>query len=622
MKTCFLVVGLILLVAALWTEACSNPAAPVPVAVVRITPDSATLAMAETTQLTATPEDASGHPVPDRAVTWRSSDGAVATVSGKGLVAAVTAGKATITATSEQQSGSATITVSTGPLASVTVLPGAASLYQGDSLQLRSILRDAVGDTLSGRSVAWSTSAANVATVSAAGLVKGVAIGRVTISATSEGKQGNAILAVLQAPIVGNIYIGNLPGELAPGATLQLHAFFRDFNGNALPGSAVTWSSDSTRLATVDPTTGVVTGIAGGVATITAQADRFSPGHGSLYVLSLASVTETDLGDLGGGTATAHGINNGGVVVGVSTTTSGSNHAFRWTAGNGMVDLGTLGGASSYAFAINEVGQIAGGSVTASGAWHAFLWSTAQGMQDLGILPGGTSSGGIDINGAGEVVGSSDDGSGALRAVRWSAAGVIEQLWADTAQAQGINDAEQVVGTAFATSEVCYTSGCDFVTNPFAFSWTAAGGLVDLGLGWNSDAIAINSRGDIVGDLLGPGTNATTAYLKSAAGSLQVLAFLPGGSYGVATAVNTNGQVAGVARSVSFYAPHPVFWLDANTVELLSVSTGSAFGVNDLQQIVGTVTESGRQRAKLWTLTTTSPTKPRAGAATSRRRVP
>jgi len=627
MKTCFPLVGLVLIVTALWTEACdSNPlAAPVPVAAVTVTPDSAMLAMAGTMQLTATPEDASGKPLPDRAVTWQSSDGAVATVSAKGLVAAVTTGRATITASSERKSGSATITVSTGPLASVTVVPGAASLSQGDSLQLHSILRDSVGDTLGGRSVVWSTGAASVATVSAAGLVKGVGIGRVTVSATSEGKQGNASIAVLQAPSVGHIDIVNLPSDLAPGATLQLRTLFRDLNGNVLPsGPAVTWSSDNASAATVDPTTGVVTGVAGGTATITAQADRFSPGHGAVYVLALARVTETDLGDLGGGAATAYGINNGGVVVGLSTTASGQSHAFRWTAGGGMVDLGTLGGASSIALAINEVGQVAGNAVTTSGAQHAFLWSSAQGMQDLGVLPGGTSSGGIAINAGGAVAGSADDGSGANRAVRWSAAGVIQQLGtsADTAQAQGINDAEQVVGTAFASSEACNTSGCNVVTGSFAFSWTAAAGLVDLGLGWNSDALAINSRGDIVGDLIASATgNAITAYLRSAAGSLQLLAFLPGGSYGV-TAVNSNGQVAGVARSVSFYAPHPVFWLDANTVELLSVSLGGASGVNDLQQIVGTVTDNGRQRAKLWTLSSMAPSKPRAGAASLRKHLP
>jgi uncharacterized membrane protein len=245
-------------------------------------------------------------------------------------------------------------------------------------------------------------------------------------------------------------------------------------------------------------------------------------------------------------------------------------------------------------------------------------------MQDLGVLPGGTSSGGGAINAAGEVVGSSFDGSGVIRAVRWSAAGVIQQLGADTAQASGINDAEQVVGTALASTNVCTTSGCSPETSDFGFSWTAAAGLVDLGLGWFSDALAINSRGDIVGDLQheapGTGSIVTTAYLRSAAGSLQLLAFLPGGYYGVALAVNTNGQVAGVAHAVS-WNPRPVFWPDAGTVELLSVSSGSASGVNDLQQIVGTVTDNGRQRAKLWTLGAAAPSRPRA-SATSRRRAP
>src|SRR5207253_1702156 len=94
-----------------------------PVAAVTVSPAAPTVQVGQTAQLTATPRDASGNPLAGRVITWQSSNGAVASVNGSGLVTAVAsgagAGSATITATSEGQSGTAAITVTapTGQLA-------------------------------------------------------------------------------------------------------------------------------------------------------------------------------------------------------------------------------------------------------------------------------------------------------------------------------------------------------------------------------------------------------------------------------------------------------------------------------------------------------------------------
>src|SRR5438132_1067458 len=82
---------------------------------VTVSPASASVETARTVQLTATPEDAAGSPLSGRVVTWASGAPAVATVSGSGLVTAVTAGAATITATSDGQSGTSVLTVQSAP---------------------------------------------------------------------------------------------------------------------------------------------------------------------------------------------------------------------------------------------------------------------------------------------------------------------------------------------------------------------------------------------------------------------------------------------------------------------------------------------------------------------------
>jgi Big-like domain-containing protein len=84
---------------------------PVPVASVAVTPGTVTITAGATQQLTASTLDASLNVLPGRAVAWSSSDVSRATVNATGLVTAVAAGVAIVTATSEGKSGSAQITV-------------------------------------------------------------------------------------------------------------------------------------------------------------------------------------------------------------------------------------------------------------------------------------------------------------------------------------------------------------------------------------------------------------------------------------------------------------------------------------------------------------------------------
>ena len=173
---------------------------PAPVASVTVTPSSASLMLGEAVMLTATLQDARGTSLTGRTVSWTSSNAAVATVSPLGLVTAVGAGgPVSITATSEGKSGVAQVTVTTAPLpvATVTVVPASLTLAVGVSSPLGATLRDANGNVLSGRPVAWSSGNNSIATVSTAGVVTGVSAGGpVTITATAQGQLGTAAITV------------------------------------------------------------------------------------------------------------------------------------------------------------------------------------------------------------------------------------------------------------------------------------------------------------------------------------------------------------------------------------------------------------------------------------------
>ena len=176
----------------------------VPVDTVVVSPATARVFVGATVQLGATPQDSTGNPLSGRTITWTSSNGGVAGVNSSGLVTGVSAGTATITATSGGKSGSAAVTVVAVPVASVSVSPGSASVAVGGSVPLTATPRDSAGKALSGRAVSWATSNAAVAAVSSSGVVTGVAAGSATITATSEGKSGTAAITVTAAPPPGS----------------------------------------------------------------------------------------------------------------------------------------------------------------------------------------------------------------------------------------------------------------------------------------------------------------------------------------------------------------------------------------------------------------------------------
>ncbi|HYT72635.1 MAG TPA: Ig-like domain-containing protein, partial [Gemmatimonadales bacterium] len=263
----------------------------VPVGSVTVTPPSPTIPQGQTVQLGATVMDTSGNPLSSQ-VTWASGNSAVATVSSSGLVTGVTAGSATITATSGGQTGSATVTVTPVSVASVAVSPATASVPVGQTVPLTAAPKDANGTTLSGRAVSWTSSNTSVATVDASGLVTGVAVGSATITATSEGQSGSAAVTVAAAPVpVASVAVTPATASIQVGQTVPLTAAPKDANGTTLSGRAVSWTSSNTSVATVDAS-GLVTGVAVGSATITATSEGKS-GSAAVTVtqVPVASVT-------------------------------------------------------------------------------------------------------------------------------------------------------------------------------------------------------------------------------------------------------------------------------------------------------------------------------------------
>ncbi|GAA3407223.1 hypothetical protein GCM10020370_37490 [Paenibacillus hodogayensis] len=163
----------------------------------------------------------------NRKVIWSSSNSGIAAVDSTGRVSAVSAGKATITAKTEDggKSASCEVTVSNFPGAivvdSVTVSPAELSLQAGKSARLKAAVTPA---DATNRQVTWSSSNLAVAQVNESGQVTGKAPGTAVVRVTTAD---GGFIAVSKITV--------LPGTAAPAPDI-----FSDIGGHWASGDIMT----------------------------------------------------------------------------------------------------------------------------------------------------------------------------------------------------------------------------------------------------------------------------------------------------------------------------------------------------------------------------------------------
>jgi len=317
---------------------------------VSVTPSTAALVPQQSVALSAIARDAGSNPLNGRAITWSSQSPNLATVDASGIVTALSVGAATITATSEGKTGSATITVADGGF--INPSGGTVTAAGGNA-----VVQVPVGAVASGTAITVTavpnpfpdpklvpgtaydfgpngTAFAQPVTIrikySDASLPQGadpvqfrlhrlvgttwtpVAGSSVDLPTKTVSGQtsGFSTYAVLEVPVpIATVAVTPGSTTLAPGLTTSLTATLRDAGNNILTGRAVTWSTGNAGVATVSQA-GVVTAVAPGTVAISATSEgkvgtAFVTVQAPVASVVLAGPLRTKVGDSYTYTATA-----------------------------------------------------------------------------------------------------------------------------------------------------------------------------------------------------------------------------------------------------------------------------------------------------------------------------
>jgi hypothetical protein len=205
----------VLLFAACKSDGASGPAAVANVAV----SVASQISVGDSAKAIASLTDSRGKPV-GGSVSWSSSANSVAHANPDGFIVGIAPGSATITATSGSANGTASVTISLPPIATLTLAPDSVTVAPSVSSQLTATARGANGQALTGRTFTYTSSNDVIATVSPSGLVTGVSAGAATVTVSAEGKSASAKVGVVQPGLVRITSVS--PALLTPGATATI----------------------------------------------------------------------------------------------------------------------------------------------------------------------------------------------------------------------------------------------------------------------------------------------------------------------------------------------------------------------------------------------------------------
>ena len=174
---------------------------------------------------------------------------------------------------------------------SVTLNKTELRIKEGDSETLEATVKP---DNATDKTVTWSSSDENVATVDEGGKITAIKAGTANITATAGEKSAKCVVTVYKEIPVTSITLDHTTLSLAAGDEVSLKATVKPDDAT---DKTITWTSSDTSIATVD-SEGKVTAISKGSATITASSWNVSASC-KVYVKAASYPTPSGSVDLG-----------------------------------------------------------------------------------------------------------------------------------------------------------------------------------------------------------------------------------------------------------------------------------------------------------------------------------
>ncbi len=214
----------------------------------------------------------------NNSVTWSTNDESVVKVDEYGMLTAVKAGTATITAKAGDQTDTCEVTVSEPQkveteVEEITLSQDRMYLDTGSTLGLIAKLSP---DEASTHTVKWSSEDENIAKIDDSGTVTAVKAGTTKVTAEADGKKAECSVFVKE-PEKDEVKVQSIslmPSELTfkPGDTLKLMTVVTPDDATH---KDIIWDSDDEKVVSVDQS-GTIKAIKEGTAIITAYAGEFS----------------------------------------------------------------------------------------------------------------------------------------------------------------------------------------------------------------------------------------------------------------------------------------------------------------------------------------------------------
>ena len=183
---------------------------PGPAASIAVSPAVTRLVPGQRIRLNADVRSASGDVRDDR-VTWVTSNAAVLRVSEVGLVSAVAAGRARLTARVGEVTQALDVQVVASTVASFSVEPGVTDARTGDVIRFTAIARDAQGRDIAGVTPVWSFSPGQ-GVIDSDGAFVGYDAGTYTVTASLGNRSADAVISLAPRDVRRPLsVVGRLP---------------------------------------------------------------------------------------------------------------------------------------------------------------------------------------------------------------------------------------------------------------------------------------------------------------------------------------------------------------------------------------------------------------------------